>query len=226
MNRLWTIVRDAATGFAADNCLSRGAAIAYYTVFSVAPLLVIAITIAGLVFGDEAARGAVAEQLRGMLGDDAAEAVETMIQGASDTGRGTLATLIGVGGLLLAASGTFTELQSALNAIWKTETPQSESGGAVQAVSRFVRAKAAAMGLVAATGFLLLVSLVVSASVAAFTTWMGHIFPGAAVVGPILAFAVSFVFVTAMFAAVYKVLPDRHLEWRDVLVGAAATSLP
>jgi membrane protein len=116
-------------------------------------------------------------------------------------------------------------LQSALNAIWKAETPQGESGGAVQAVSRFVRAKAAAIGLVAATGFLLLVSLVVSASVAAFTTWMGHIFPGAAIVGPILTFAVSFAFVTAMFAAIYKVLPDRHLEWRDVLIGAAATSL-
>ena len=218
------MLKDAGEGFVSDECLSRGAAIAYYTVFSLAPLLVIAIAIAGLVFGEEAARGAVADQIQGLVGRQAAEAVQSMVQGAAETGRGTLATLIGVGSLLLTASGTFSELQGALNAIWKTEAPPQEDASATEVVSRFVRAKAAAIGLVAATGFLLLVSLVASAAVSAFTNWLGQLMPGMALLAQVVNVLLSVGMIALLFAAIYKVLPDRRLAWRDVIVGALATA--
>ncbi len=224
LNRLRAALIDAGEGFMAHECLSRGAAIAYYTLFSLAPLLIISMAIAGFVFGDDAARGAVAAQLRGLLGDQAAEAVQSMVQGASSAGQGTLVVIAGIGFLMLTASGTFSELQSALNVIWKVETPAAY-GGAVQAVSRFLRAKGAAIGLVAATGFLLLVSLVASAAVSAFGTWLGHKMPGAALVASLVSFALSFALIAALFAAIYKVLPDRRIDWSDVVIGAVATAL-
>lgn len=225
MRRLWTVLTDAAAGFAADDCLSRGAAIAYYTVFSLAPMLVIAIAIAGFAFGEEAAQGAVAAQIEGLVGREAAEAVQNMIRGAAETGGGTLATLIGVGSLLLTASGTFSELQGSLNAIWKTETPPTEPGSTVQQVSRFLRAKAAAIGLVAATGFLLLVSLVVSAAVSAMGTWLSAVMPGLGLLVAALNIAISVALIAALFAAIYKVLPDRRIAWRDVILGAVVTAV-
>src|SRR3954468_11111009 len=113
LHRVWTLLRDTVEGFVNDGAMSRGAAIAYYTVFSIAPLLVIATAIAGLAFGEEAVRGAISEQLRGLLGTTGAEAVEAMVKGASNKTSGTIATLIGVVTLLLTASGVFGELQSA-----------------------------------------------------------------------------------------------------------------
>jgi len=217
-SRIWAVLRSTVEGFIADEALTRGAAIAYYTAFSLAPLLVIATAIAGAVFGEEAARGAVAAQLRGLLGAQAAEGVQGMIRGAADTGPGTLAALLGIGTLLLTASGVFGELQSALNAIWKTEAQEGT-------VSRLLRAKAASIGLVAATGFLLLVSLIVSAALSALGTWLGGAVPGARLVVQALNFAVSFCMTAALFAAIYKVLPDRALRWRDVAVGAVVTAL-
>ena len=225
MGRWWAILKDAGAGFIEDNCLSRGASIAYYTVFSLAPLLVIAIAIAGFVFGEEAARGAVSEQIQGLVGREAAEAVENMIRGASETGRGTLATIIGVATLLVTASGTFSELQGALNAIWRTEAPPSDSNSTMETVSRFVKAKAAAIGLVAATGFLLLVSLVASAAVSAFATWVGHLMPGLAFLAGAANILLSVALIAAPFAAIYKVLPDRNIAWRHVIVGALVTAV-
>ena len=133
LHRVWTLLRDTAEGFVNDGAMSRGAAIAYYTIFSIAPLLVIATAIAGLAFGREAVEGAIADQLRSLLGDRGAEAVQAMIRGAGSLTAGTLASIIGVVTLLLTASGVFAELQTALNEIWKAPTP---AGGAV--VSRLV----------------------------------------------------------------------------------------
>lgn len=226
MGRIWAALTDAATGFVEDNCLSRGASIAYYTVFSLAPLLVIAIAIVGFVFGEEAARGAVAGQIEGLVGREAAEVVQGMIRGAAETGRGTLATVIGIGTLLLTASGTFSELQGSLNAIWRTEAPPAkEKTGTVRTVSRFLKAKAAAIGLVAATGFLLLVSLVVSAVVEAFGTWLGAAMPDLHLLVWVANQAISILLTAALFAAIYKVLPDRDIAWEDVMLGAVVTAV-
>lgn len=216
--RLRALFFDAMRGFIADECLSRAASIAYFTLFSLSPLLVIAVAIAGAVFGDEAARGAVQGQLRGLLGQDAAEAIEAAIRGASDVGRGVVAGAFGVAMLLLTASGTFGEIQSALNAVWKTEVP---SGGGV---SRLLKAKAAAMGLVAATGFLLLTSLVASAAIAAVGTWMQGRLPGSAALIEAVNAAVSLLLVALLFGAIYKILPDRRIAWGDVAVGALITA--
>src|SRR4051812_10889034 len=173
LHRIWVLLRDTISGFIDDGAMSRGAAIAYYTIFSIAPLLVIATAIAGLAFGREAVEGAIADQLRSLLGDRGAEAVQAMIQGAGNLTAGTLASIIGLITLLLTASGVFAELQTALNEIWKAPTPP---GGAV--VSRLVRARIASLGLVAATGFLLLVSLLASTALTAFVTWVRGMLPG------------------------------------------------
>src|SRR4051794_26808441 len=202
LRRVWTLLRDTVEGYIADGAMSRGAAIAYYTIFSIAPLLVIATAIAGLAFGREAVEGVIADQLRSLLGNRGAEAVQAMIRGASNIASGTLAGIIGLVTLLLTASGVFGELQTALNEIWKAPTPP---GGAV--VSRLVRARMASLGLVAATGFLLLVSLLVSAALAALITWARGMMPGLTVLLGTASFLLSFLMITLLFAAIYKVLP-------------------
>src|SRR3954465_6191388 len=220
LHRVWTLLRDTVEGFVNDGAMSRGAAIAYYTIFSIAPLLVIATAIAGLAFGREAVEGAIADQLRSLLGDRGAEAVQAMIRGAGNLTAGTLASIIGVVTLLLTASGVFGELQTALNEIWKAPTPP---GGAV--VSRLVRARIASLGLVAATGFLLLVSLLASTALTALVTWVRGMLPGITVLLGIASFLTSFLMITLLFAAIYKILPDRTLTWHNVTVGAVVTAL-
>ncbi|UFN47595.1 YihY/virulence factor BrkB family protein [Roseomonas sp. OT10] len=220
--RIWALIKDTVEGFVADECMSRGAAIAYYTVFSIAPLLVIATAIAGFFFGDEAVHGALDDQLRSLIGAQAAETVQTMVKGASDTGRGAIATIISIVTLLFTASGTFGELQASLNAVWKAEAKTTDTEGTV---SRLVRARAASIGLVAATGFILLVSLIASTAISAVADWLGGLLPGTELLLSVLNFAVSLLMITLLFAAIYKVLPDRRMAWRDVLVGALVTAV-
>ncbi|GGJ44195.1 YihY/virulence factor BrkB family protein [Neoroseomonas lacus] len=216
--RLGRVILDTGQGFIADDCLSRGASIAYFTLFSLSPLLVIAMAIAGAAFGDEAVRGAVQDQLRGLLGQPAAAAIEAAISGARDVGRGVFAGALGIGILVLTASGTFGEIQSALNAIWKTTVPPQGT------VSRLLRTKAAAIGLVAGTGFLLLTSLLASAAISAFGTTLQRLLPGSAALLEVLNGVVSLALTAALFGAIYKVLPDRRIAWRDVTVGALVTA--
>ncbi|WP_084112831.1 YihY/virulence factor BrkB family protein [Belnapia moabensis] len=218
LNRVWVLLRATVEGYIEDEALSRGAAIAYYTVFSIAPLLVIATAIAGLFFGEDAVRGAISEQLRGLLGRTGAETVEAMVRGADDITSGTIATVIGVVTLLLTASGVFGELQSALNAIWRA-TPRE--GGAV---TRLMRAKLASLGLVAATGFLLLVSLIASTVISALMTWFRDQLPEMLMLLGAANFVISFLMVAVLFAAIYKILPDREIGWRDVAIGALVTA--
>ncbi len=219
LTRAWVLAKDTVEGFIDDGAMSRGAAVAYYTIFSIAPLLLIATAMAGLVFGEKAVEGAIAEQLEGLLGRPSAEAVQAMVQGAANPTKGTVATVVSVVTLLLTASGVFAELQTALNEIWKAPPPQGDT------ITRLVVARAAAIGLVAATGFLLLVSLLVSAALAALATWVGGLMPELTKLLALANFAVSFLMITLLFGAIYKILPDRRLRFRDVAVGAAVTAL-
>ena len=212
------VIKSAALGYIDDNCLSRGAAIAYYTVFSLAPVLIIVIAIAALAFGEDAARGAIVSQISDLMGTQGAEAVQTMIASASAHGRGVLGGLIGLGTLLVTASGVFGEMQASLNAIWKVE-PHTGT------VSRLVRARLASLGLVVALGFLLLVSLVVSSVLSALSTWVNGLFPGGAILLQVLSFFVSLLLIAVLFGTIYKALPDTTLAWRDVAVGAITTAL-
>ncbi len=216
--KYWDLVKAAVLGFIDDDALSHGAAIAYYTIFSIAPVLVIVIAIAGLFFGHDAAEGAIVAQLRGLMGQQAAQAMQTAVQSASSHGAGIVATVVGLGTLLLTASGVFSEMQSSLNIIWKAEPRTS-------AVSRLVRARLLSLGLVMALGFLLLVSLVISAALEAMGTWMSGFLPDWRFIAQALNLLISLALITVLFAAIYKVLPDKSIDWRDVIIGAVATSV-
>jgi membrane protein len=215
---VWTTLKSAGVGYVEDNCLSRGAAIAYYTTFSLAPVLLIVIAVAGLAFGDDAARGAVVRQIGGLMGQQGADAIQAMIKGAANRHAGILATVIGGVTLLVAASGVFSEMQTALNVIWKAK-PRAG------AVMQLVRARLQSLGLVLILGFLLAVSLVASAALTAAGAWLSARLPGVHAMLVVASMLVSFLLITALFAAIYKMLPDTTIAWRDVGVGAAVTAL-
>ena len=218
LNKIWLLLRAAGLGYVADNCLSKGAAIAYYTVFSLAPVLLIVIAIAGLVFGDDAARGAVVAQISGLMGHTGADAIQAMLKSASGRGSGIIATVVGGITLLVAASGVFGEMQAALNVIWKA---QPRAG----AVSQLLRARLQSLGLVMVLGFLLMVSLIVSAGLTAVDSYLAARLPGVHVLLQALSLVMSFAIITLVFAAIYKVLPDTSIAWRDVGIGAVVTTL-
>ena len=214
----WKMIKDTVLSFIEDSALSRGAAIAFYTVTSIAPVLLIAVAIAGLVFGREAAQNAISGQLTGLMGQQTADVLQAAIASAAGKSSSIFATMVGIATLVLTASGVFGEMQSALNAIWKTE-PQAKT------VSRLIQARAVSLGLVAALGFLLIVSLAVSAGLTAFGNYLDSIMPIGKFILPVLNFVVSFALLAVLFAAIYKVLPDRRLEWRDVIFGAVVTAI-
>ncbi|MET0671035.1 MAG: YihY/virulence factor BrkB family protein [Xanthobacteraceae bacterium] len=218
VSEIWDFLKQAIGSFIEDDALSRGAAIAFYTVTSIAPLLLIVIAIAGLVFSREAAQGAITGQFSGMMGRQTAVVLEAAVASASDTSAGALATVIGIATLIATASGAFGEMQAALNVIWKAK-PEGTT------LSRLIRARAASLGLVATLGFLLVVSLAASAALTAFGDHLDRVLPSGKLVLSVVNFLISFGLIATLFAAVYKVLPDRHLEWRDVLLGAGVTAL-
>jgi membrane protein len=215
---MWKLIKGTVLAFINDEALSRGAAIAFYTVTSIAPLLLIVIAIAGLAFGRDAAQGAITAQLGSLMGQQTAEVLQSAVANAAGKSSGILATIIGVITVIATASGVFGEMQSALNAIWKAK-PRGTT------VSRLIRARAASLGLVAALGFLLLVSLVVSAALTAFGDYLNSILPFGRLILTVLNIVVSVTLISVLIAAIYKVLPDRHLEWRDVIVGAVVTAI-
>jgi membrane protein len=217
---VWAMTKDTVNGYIEDGCLSRGAAIAYYTVFSLAPILLVMIAIAGFVFGEDAARGVIFDKLKGMMGPDAANLVQSMIQSASNKKSGIIATVSSVVILMITASGVFGELQTSLNAIWKADPNQAHS-----TVTRLVKARAQSLGLVASLGFLLLVTLAISAALNAAWHRIDTVVPGASYLLRIVNILISLAITTVLFGAVYKVLPDKRLEWRDVLIGSIFTAI-
>jgi membrane protein len=214
----WRVIKDTASGFIADEALSRGAAIAFYTATSLAPVLLIVVAIAGLVFGQDAAQNAITGQLGELMGDQTAQLLQTAVASASKKSSGAVATLIGILTLILTASGVFGEMQSALNAIWKAEPSGT-------AITRLIRARAVSLGLVAALGFLLLVSLVVSTFLTAFGNQLNAVLPFGKLILSSLNLVVSLGLITVLFAAIYKILPDRLMSWKDVILGAVFTTL-
>ena len=214
----WKMLKDTVLAFISDEALSRGAAIAFYTVISIAPVLLIVIAIAGLAFGRDAAQNAITEQLSGLMGQQTAEVLQAAVASAASKSSGVVATIVGIITLTVTASGVFGEMQTALNVIWKAQ-PKGTT------VSRLIGARAASLGLVAALGFLLMVSLVVSTVLTAFGNYLDSILPFGQVILTVLNVVVSLVLISFLFAAIYKVLPDRNLEWGDVVVGAIVTGV-
>ena len=213
----WKMLVDTTRSFIDDEALSRGAAIAFYAITSLAPVLLIVIAVAGLVFGQEAAQNAISGQFSALMGKQAADLLQSVIASASAESSGVLATIVGIVTLIATASGVFGEMQAALNTIWKTR-----SRGTI--LSRLVRARIASLGLVGALGFLLMVSLAVSAGLTAFANHLDTL-PVGALLLSVLNFAISLLLFAVLFGAIYKVLPDRTLQWNDVVVGALMTSV-
>ncbi len=218
LRRAWSLIADAFGGFVDHEAMTRGGAIACYTLFSIAPLLVVSIAIAGFFFGNDTVTSSLTQQLTGLVGKAGAEAIQAMVQGAGSEDKGTLAAVIGVVILLISASGVFAELQTSLNVIWSAEPKP------VSALS-LVKARALSIGLVGATGFLLLTSLVVSAVLSAFGDWITGYLPTMTWLLRVVNILVSFVLISLLFAMIYKILPDRRLAYRDVIVGAMITAV-
>ncbi|MER8381197.1 MULTISPECIES: YihY/virulence factor BrkB family protein [unclassified Mesorhizobium] len=212
----WRLLKQSVLGFIDDNALSHGAAIAFYATTSLAPILLIVVAIAGMAFGHEAAQLALSAQIAGLMGPQSAELLQATIENASQKEAGTLASILGLVTLFVAASGVFGEMQLALNEIWKVK-PRAAT------ISRLVRARIASLGLVAALGFLLLVSLVVSAAISALGDVINAYLPFGTIILSAVNGIVSFALIALLFAAIYKVLPDRSLQWRDVGLGAVVT---
>jgi membrane protein len=219
IRQAWNVISDAACGWIHDEAMSMAASIAFYTAFSLAPIVILVTTVAGLVFGQEAAQGALVDQLAGLFGPDVAQTVENLTTSASDRKAGLWASLLGVATLIVGATTVFTELQTALNRVWKAEPPPEAP------LTWLVKVRLKGLALIGAIGFLLIVSLTVSTALAALSTWARHIFPGLTVLLWIVNILVSWTVFTTLFALVYHVLPDIRTPWKEIWMGAAITAL-
>jgi membrane protein len=213
------LLKSALSACLNDNVQRMSAALAYYTIFSLAPLLVIAIAIAGLVFGEDAARGEIVGEIRELVGQDGARAIQAMIQSAYHPGHSVVATIIGIVTLLLGATGAFSEVYDALNLIWRVN---QESSTAVRTI---IKARFMSFGMILIIGFLLLVSLVVSAVLAGISKYASSFLPAPAPLLHFLDFLFSLAVVTVLFAMIFKVLPEMKIRWGDVWAGASLTAL-
>jgi membrane protein len=212
------VIRQAASDWVDDKAPRLGAALAYYAMFSLAPLLVIVLSVSGMIFGEDAATGALGGQLRDLLGEAGAEGVEDMIQAANKPSRGLIATVLGVIALLFGASGVFGQLQDALNSIWEVETKPGRG------IWGLVKDRVFSFAMVLGTGFLLLVSLALSAWLASAGKWMQSHLPGPELLLQALNLIVSYFVVTGLFAMIFKLVPDVKIAWRDVWFGALVTA--
>jgi membrane protein len=218
--RQWAALwRTAADSWVADRAATMGAAIAYYTCFSLAPMLILVIAVAGLAFGETAAEGALFGQLADLVGADSAAALQAMLRSASGPQSGIIATIIGSATLLIAATAVFAELQASLNVVWKAKAPTGFG------LWYLVKSRLLSLSLIVAIGFLMLVSLVASAVLAAFSDYLDRKMPGLPIILRIVHLTMSFGFTTVFFAMMFKILPDTFVAWRDVWLGAAATAL-
>lgn len=213
------ILRTAIDSWLRDRAASMGAAIAYYTVFSLAPVLILIIAVAGLAFGQRAAEGALIDQIAGLVGRESAGAVQALLRSASGTRSGIIATVLGLAALVLAATGVFGELQAAFNVIWKAQAPKGAG------MRNLVKVRLRSLLLIMAIGLLLMLSLALGTTLAAFSGYLEGLFPAL----PLILSTVNFVFflavTTFVFALMFKILPDAGVEWPDVWIGAAASAL-
>lgn len=219
-HRFWTLTRDSMRAWMDDYAPSMGAAIAYYTVFSLAPLLLLVIAVAGLIFGREAVQGEIVTQVTGLIGEQGAAAIEGLLASASKPATSAIATVTSVAMLVLGATTVFSEIQDALDRIW--HIPASKKPGGLWG---FVRTRILSFGLILGLAFLLLVSLVVSAAVAALGAWWGAYFEGWELALQVLNTVVSLAFGTALFGMIYKSMPRPEIAWRDVWTGALVTAV-
>jgi membrane protein len=216
---LAALLRRAGEAWIADNAPRLGAALAFYTLFSLAPVLIVTVSLAGVVFGDKAAQGEIVRQFQGLIGTQGAIAIETIIQSTNRPALGVFATTFGVLAIFIGASGAFNELQDALDMIWKVDN-RTKSFWTVTIKQRLL-----SLGLVLATGFLLLTSLVVTAFLSATEKYISNLLPKSLVLLESIYLVFSFCIITLLFALIFKFIPDTAIPFRDVWMGAAVTSV-
>lgn len=219
MGSYWAVFKEAFWKWRSDKASRLAASLAYYTLMSLAPLAVIMVAIAGLALGEKAAEGQIARQIQGTIGPAGATVLQDILKKAHRPEAGIVASAVGLGILLISASAVFTELQDALNTIW--EVPERPWRG----IAAFVKERLMPFGMILGIGFLIFVSLLLSATVEAVTRYVGSALPIPAIVLHAVNFGVSFAVVTLLFAMIYDVLPDVRVPWSDVWTGAAVTSL-
>lgn len=217
--QIWDLSRKTVEAWIDDYAPSMGAALAYYTLFSIAPLLIIAIAVAGFVFGREAARGEIIAQIQNLIGQEGAIAVQGLLKSANEPVKGIFLTVVSIITLVIGATTVFAELQSDLDRIWRVPVPAKENS-----IWILLRTRLLSFGLVLGLGFLLLVSLVISAAIAAFGRWWDGVFESWEVLLQAINFGISFAITTLLFALIYKLMPRASIAWRDVWIGAGVTS--
>jgi membrane protein len=215
---VWKLIKDTASSWSEINAPRLGASLAFYTMLSIAPLMIVCIGIAGLAFGKDAAQGQIMAQLSGLIGMEGAQTVQTLVQHASKPSSGIIATTVGVFLLLFGASGVFGELRDSLNTVWGVK-PASTSG-----IMGFLRYRFVSFAMVLGIGFLLLVSLILSAAIAAAGTFFGSWLPASEWLLHAANTLFSLASITVLFALTYKLVPDVEIRWRDVWIGAAVTA--
>jgi membrane protein len=214
----WDFVKQSAAAWMEDDAMTLSAALSYYTIFSIAPLILIAVAVTGLVFGEDATRGQIFSSLSGLLGENGAAAIQTFVQASSLKSSGIIATVVGVGTLLVGSTSAFAQLQDSLNQIWKVKAKPGKG------IWMMVRQRLLSFSLILVIAFLLLVSLLVTAILSAVGKFASDHLPGGSVLWQVLNFAVSFGITGLLFAAIYKILPDVKLAWKDVWMGGGITA--
>ena len=215
----WSITRETFSDWDDDRAMSLAASFAFYTLLSLAPLLVIAVSGAALFYGQEAARGEISAQLSSVVGTEPANAVEAILASARASNSGVLGTIVGLVVLFFGASGMFTELQSALNAVWSVQTKPGRG------LRGLVRDRLFAFLMVIAAAVMLFASLLLSAALSAVGTFVGDTLPGGATVWQVASTLVSFVLTVGLFTSIFKILPDANVPTRDALAGASTAAL-
>ena len=216
----WIVLRDAFNGFLDDRCLKLSAALAYYTIFSLAPLLVLVISLTSIFFGAEAIRGEIFSQINGLVGNEAAKQIQDMIKSVGLSGKTSTALIIGIVTLVIGATSIFVEIQDSVNLIWRVK-PKPKKGWL-----KLLQDRLLSSSLVVSLGFLLLVSLIINGIVLALSSTLTHYLPGVGVyVISAINFLISTAVVTVLFGVIFKVLPDAKIAWKDVRWGAIFTAL-
>lgn len=219
LKSIWMLLKESYLGWDNDKAWRLGAALAYFTVFSLAPFLLIVIALAGLIFGQDAAQGQIVNQIQGLIGTQGAQTVQAMLENAYLSRASIPVTIFGVIMLVFGATGVFVQLRDALNTVWHIDPKP------VSTVRGFVKTRLTSLSIIMGIGFILLVSLIISAALGAVSGYLGRLLPGLDTLLKILDFLISFVVITILFAMIFKVLPDAQASWRDVMIGAAVTSL-
>ena len=214
------LTKQSVSSWTDDYAPSMGAALSYYTLFSIAPLLIIVISVAGIFFGADAVRGVIFAQLQSLMGDEGAKAIQEMLSTANEPKTGAIATTASIIGLLVGATTVFNELQSDLDRIWRAPARVQKSG-----IWTLLRTRLLSFGMILGVAFLLAVSLILSAAVATMGKWYGAWFAGWETLAHVLDLVLNFGLLTAVFAMIYKMIPRVHVGWHDVWIGAAVTAL-